>query len=217
MLSMNPNNLSKKDKIFRHGIDYNTKASGMGLGKPDIKAMKMNYSNSLKPNENDIIRNKKISEEYRKSKNFSSINTKKSFLEKLLDFNLRSIIPLKLMAFLYNLPSFSIKNIKKYIKAEWSSIEEGPVSLSVYNERKRICGACPHKKKIDGYKDPLGFCTKCGCGANPRAQLTVKLKLPAASCPIDKWGEEKGIYEGFWGRIIYILCRNKKGQDNGSI
>jgi hypothetical protein len=114
-----------------------------------------------------------------------------------------------------NRPKFTYTNVKNYAKAELSKIEQGPVSLPIYEERKKICGECPHRKYVDGYKDPLGFCTKCGCGANPRAQLTVKLKLPATSCPLDKWGESKGIYEGFWGRIRYILSRNKKGQDNG--
>jgi hypothetical protein len=114
-----------------------------------------------------------------------------------------------------NRPKITYSNVKKYIKAELSKIEQGPVSLPIYEERKKICGECPHRKYVDGYKDPLGFCTKCGCGANPRAQLTVKLKLPATSCPLDKWGESTGIYEGFWGRIRYILSRNKKGQDNG--
>jgi len=114
-----------------------------------------------------------------------------------------------------NRPQITYGNVKKYIKAELSKIEQGPVSLPIYEERKKICGECPHRKYVDGYKDPLGFCTKCGCGANPRAQLTVKLKLPATSCPLDKWGESTGIYEGFWGRIRYILSRNKKGQDNG--
>ena len=114
-----------------------------------------------------------------------------------------------------NRPKFTYTNVKNYAKAELSKIEQGPVSLPIYEERKKICGECPHRKYVDGYKDPLGFCTKCGCGAHPRAQLTVKLKLPATSCPLDKWGESKGIYEGFWGRIRYILSRNKKGQDNG--
>ena len=116
-----------------------------------------------------------------------------------------------------NRPKFTYTNVKNYAKAELSKIEQGPVSLPIYEERKKICGECPHRKYVDGYKDPLGFCTKCGCGANPRAQLTVKLRLPATSCPLDKWGESKGIYEGFWGRIRYILSRNKKGQDNGAI
>ena len=114
-----------------------------------------------------------------------------------------------------NRPKITYSNVKKYIKAELSKIEQGPVSLPIYEERKKICGECPHRKYVEGYKDPLGFCTKCGCGANPRAQLTIKLKLPATSCPLEKWGESKGIYEGFWGRLRYILSRNKKGTDNG--
>ena len=129
--------------------------------------------------------------------------------EKLFSFRFSNIIPRKVKIFILNLPVLSPKNIYSYLRAEYSNIEQGPVSLPVYEERKRICGECPHRMFPEGYHDPLGFCTECGCGANPRAQLTIKLKLPATSCPLDKWGESTGIYEGMWGRIRYIITRRR--------
>ena len=38
----------------------------------------------------------------------------------------------------------------------------------------------------------VGFCTKCGCGNNPRALLTVKVTLAGYECPLAKWGKVDG-------------------------
>tara|TARA_R100000008_G_C3557587_1_gene154126 strand:- start:222 stop:974 length:753 start_codon:yes stop_codon:yes gene_type:complete len=108
---------------------------------------------------------------------------------------------------------FSLKNIVNYFKAEQSLATQGPVSLTVYEERKKICGECPHRKTHAKIPDPLGFCTKCGCGANPRARLTNKIKMPQTSCPLDKWGKSTGIYKGVVGKIRHKLTPKSKREE----
>ena len=105
---------------------------------------------------------------------------------------------------------FTLSNVIKYVKAEQSLATQGPVSLTVYEERKKICGECPHRKTHEKIPDPLGFCTKCGCGANPRARLTNKIKMPQTSCPLDKWGTSTGIYKGVVGKIRHKLTPKSK-------
>ena len=105
---------------------------------------------------------------------------------------------------------FSIKNVFNYLKAEQSLATQGPVSLTVFEERKAICGECPHRKTHEQIPDELGFCTKCGCGANPRARLTNKIKMPQTSCPLDKWGTSTGIYKGVAGKLKYKLTPKSK-------
>ena len=214
MLNLNPDENINKGKFFQNGGKYSSHNKGIGLDSPDPNSMRANYSTvrGMMKRDPKFIEdiNKKTTDARKKVKWGSKVDS-------ILEFNLASFLPQKLISFLYNLPKVTPKNILSYFKAEISNIEQGPVSLPIYEERKQICGECPHRKFVDGYKDPLGFCTKCGCGANPRAQLTVKLKLPATSCPINKWGESKGVYESLWGKFKYILSRNKKGQGNGSI
>tara|TARA_R110002012_G_scaffold179281_3_gene344870 strand:- start:1708 stop:2418 length:711 start_codon:yes stop_codon:yes gene_type:complete len=105
---------------------------------------------------------------------------------------------------------FTLSNIISYVKAEQSLATQGPVSLTVYEERKKICGECPHRKTNEKVPDPLGFCTKCGCGANPRARLTNKIKMPQTSCPLDKWGTSTGIYKGILGKLRHKLTPKSK-------
>lgn len=77
-----------------------------------------------------------------------------------------------------------------YFRAERSLAVEGPVLLEVYEARKGQCMACP--KRQASPRDEVGFCGSCGCGQRDRARLTVKLTMPAVSCPLGKWGEAKG-------------------------
>lgn len=77
-----------------------------------------------------------------------------------------------------------------YFRAERSLAVEGPVSVEAYEARKAQCMACP--KRQASARDDIGFCGSCGCGQRDRARLTVKLTMPAASCPLGKWGEAKG-------------------------
>ena len=105
---------------------------------------------------------------------------------------------------------FTLSNAINYFKAEQSLATQGPVSLTVYEERKKICGECPHRKTHDKIPDPLGFCTKCGCGANPRARLTNKIKMPQTSCPLNKWDTSTGIYKGVLGKLRHKLTPKSK-------
>lgn len=77
-----------------------------------------------------------------------------------------------------------------YFRAERSLAVEGPVSPEAFEARKAQCMACP--KRQASPRDEVGFCGSCGCGQRDRARLTVKLTMPAVSCPLGKWGEAKG-------------------------
>jgi hypothetical protein len=211
-MRLDPRKTIEKKRFFRHGTDY--LETNVDIDKPITDRMIANYSNSMgarhgskeyRNYSSKLMKERKLQMEA-EQKRYEWLQRKEKLIRKI-----KSPIPTRIKSFFSNLPKFTPKNIKSYVRAELSNIGQGPVSLPIYEERKKICGECPHRKFVEGYKDPLGFCTKCGCGANPRAQLTVKLKLPATSCPLEKWGESKGIYEGFWGRIRYILSRNKKG------
>lgn len=215
MLKINPNedNIGGNRRFFQHGVDYRTNHSrGFGVGSPQPEMLKTNLSKTRGLITKDEKITKGLIEAQEKQKKKERWERRVNYI---MRFSLSSLIPNKLISLIGNMPTITVKNIRSYLRAEWSNIEQGNVALPIYEERKRICGECPHRKFSAGYNDPLGFCTKCGCGANPRAQLTVKLKLPATSCPIDKWGEAKGVNESFWGRIRYILRLRRK--QNGSI
>tara|TARA_R100001509_G_scaffold93877_3_gene54300 strand:- start:2926 stop:3777 length:852 start_codon:yes stop_codon:yes gene_type:complete len=108
---------------------------------------------------------------------------------------------------------FTLTNVINYFRAEQSLATQGPVSLTVFKEREKICGECPHRKTHDKIPDPLGFCTKCGCGANPRARLTNKIKMPQTSCPLNKWGTSTGIYKGVFGKLRHKLTPKSKREE----
>ena len=201
-----PSRFVSEGGIYSSHLGQSTKS-----GKANMTAMKASYSKTFgfhtpekeKVQKFEEIFRKQVEAEQQRISDFK----KHVWKAKLLNFRISYLIPQKVKTFIINLPVMSPKNIYRYLRAEISNIDQGPVSLPVYEERKKICGKCPHRMYPEGYHDPLGFCTKCGCGANPRAQLTVKLKLPATSCPLGKWDESRGIYEGLWGRIRYIIKR----------
>jgi hypothetical protein len=65
----------------------------------------------------------------------------------------------------------------------------------VQHERAAICRACEGRAEVvEGATDPgnIGWCTKCGCGSNRRAALSVKLTLAGATCPLGKWQPVEG-------------------------
>jgi hypothetical protein len=86
------------------------------------------------------------------------------------------------------------KHIISYLKAEWSLIRQGRVSNKIFNKRKNICSSCDKLKNPHTDKENLGWCGGgCGCQiGNPRAALSQKLYMPTLSCPINKFGPEKG-------------------------
>lgn len=82
-------------------------------------------------------------------------------------------------------------SVKSYLAAEMSLFTQGPVSLPIYEERKQACMTCPERLEKPE-KDEIGFCKACGCGERKRAGLSVKLHMPNATCPLNKWKPEKG-------------------------
>lgn len=78
--------------------------------------------------------------------------------------------------------------IKQYARAEITHVLAGPASDADAAARLAICSACEHKK-IDGEKM---WCSKCGCGKNPRAEIKIKVTLAGAACPEKKWGAVAG-------------------------
>tara|TARA_R100001510_G_C7580358_1_gene153577 strand:+ start:63 stop:722 length:660 start_codon:yes stop_codon:yes gene_type:complete len=201
-------------RFFREGVVYTSEEeSQVGLQRPNMDGLRASYSKTAGFHTPDTEKVKAFNDVFlaqaRKERERRKQDIRAARRMKILSFRFSHLIPKRVQTLVLNMPRLTPKNIYSYLRAEYSNIEQGPVSLPVYEERKKICGECPHRMFPDGYHDPLGFCTKCGCGANPRAQLTVKLKLPATSCPIGKWDESPGIYEGMWGRIRYIITRRR--------
>jgi hypothetical protein len=77
-----------------------------------------------------------------------------------------------------------------YAKAEASLLVKGPVGVDELVRRLETCNACDHLKRAEE-PGKLGWCTKCGCGEKSRAELTVKGRMPAASCPFGLWRNEE--------------------------
>lgn len=84
------------------------------------------------------------------------------------------------------------ENVGKYLAAETSVVVEGEVEDAVFEERKAHCIACPNRVLSDKLPDELGFCRSCGCGVSQRARLTVKLRMPATTCPMGKFQRSSG-------------------------
>jgi len=83
----------------------------------------------------------------------------------------------------------------KYFAAEATHAFGGPAPAAVFEERMRLCLACPGRVDVlEGMTDDggVGFCTKCGCGANQRSKLSVKLTLAGVDCPLGKFGKVEG-------------------------
>lgn len=80
--------------------------------------------------------------------------------------------------------SFLSKAIS-YAKAEVSLLTQ---FISEEDVRKRL-DACQGCSNLKPSREPgqLGWCGACGCGKNARAELTVKVRMPAATCPLGKW------------------------------
>lgn len=83
----------------------------------------------------------------------------------------------------------------QYARAELTHATQGPASEADAAARLAICMACPdraveYKGMTDA--DGVGWCTKCGCGNNPRALLTVKVTLAGVECPLNKWSKVDG-------------------------
>ena len=104
-------------------------------------------------------------------------------------------------------------SVTSYIAAEASLFTQGPVSLPVFEERKQACMSCPERMEKPE-KDEIGFCKACGCGERKRAGLSVKLHMPNATCPLNKWQPEKGEGIGQLKRIGGIVDQIKGVSEN---
>jgi len=80
-------------------------------------------------------------------------------------------------------PSNPLAKAVSWVKAEASRVLEGDVPDNQYQERLKACRACPKLKA----GNPVGWCGACGCGTRRRAELSIKAKMPKASCPLSKW------------------------------
>lgn len=71
--------------------------------------------------------------------------------------------------------------------ASWAKAEASALVSSITEEqiqaRISACMTCEYRKP----GDPVGHCTKCGCGDLPAAELSRKARLPAATCPQGRW------------------------------
>lgn len=69
--------------------------------------------------------------------------------------------------------------------AEVSQMVNGKLDDAQYQGRIDACQSCD---ALDAREAPLvGYCKACGCGQNSRSELTVKGRMPGATCPKNKW------------------------------
>lgn len=72
-----------------------------------------------------------------------------------------------------------------WAKAEASQVLSGPLSDEQYEARIAVCRSCDQLDAADAPQ--IGHCKACGCGKRPRAEITVKGRMPAATCPKNLW------------------------------
>lgn len=74
-----------------------------------------------------------------------------------------------------------------WMRAEASLLVQGPLEGDALEARLAACRGCHRFERAEG---KVGFCTACGCGRSARAELSVKARMPAATCPLDRWPRE---------------------------
>jgi hypothetical protein len=92
-------------------------------------------------------------------------------------------------------PPSAMAQATQYARVEMTHATQGPASEADAAARLAICMACPDRAvEYKGMTDAggVGWCTKCGCGNNPRAMLSVKVTLAGVECPLAKWGKVEG-------------------------
>jgi len=92
-------------------------------------------------------------------------------------------------------PPSAMAQATQYARVEMTHATQGPASEADAAARLAICMVCPDRAvEYKGMTDAggVGWCTKCGCGNNPRAMLTVKVTLAGVECPLAKWGNVEG-------------------------
>jgi hypothetical protein len=103
----------------------------------------------------------------------------------------------------------TVAHAAQYAAAEVSGVIEGTVTDEVYATRLEACVACPARKLSTQLPDMVGYCGDCGCGVNARSRLTVKLRLPSATCPRQLWmptiGKRVNALRKLWRGIVKKL------------
>lgn len=77
-----------------------------------------------------------------------------------------------------SLPARAMSWAKAEASALVSSISEEQVQARI-----SACMTCEYRRP----GDPVGHCTKCGCGDSPAAELSRKARLPSSTCPQGRW------------------------------
>lgn len=95
----------------------------------------------------------------------------------------------------------SITNVNRYLTAEASLHLNGPVTDEVFEDRATKCKSCPLLRHSTTLPDEIGYCSGCGCGVNSRSKLTVKLRMPASTCPLNKWAKSEGRHASVIDRL----------------
>ena len=72
-----------------------------------------------------------------------------------------------------------------WARAEASVVLVGELSDADFGARVAVCAACPALQPAPA--PAIGFCGACGCGTSARAELTIKGRMPLATCPHGKW------------------------------
>jgi hypothetical protein len=88
-----------------------------------------------------------------------------------------------------------VAGVRQYLATEAKHAVRGPAPAEVVEQRIRLCMECPGRVDVyQGVKDDggVGFCTQCGCPANQRSKLSVKLTLAGVTCPLSKFGPVEG-------------------------
>lgn len=106
------------------------------------------------------------------------------------------------------LREMNVANVGRYLNAEASLHLHGPVTDDVYEERKAHCLGCPKRHVSEKVPDEIGFCRGCGCGISERARLTVKLRMPATTCPDGKFGKAEGRHPRLLDRAKAWIVRS---------
>ena len=99
--------------------------------------------------------------------------------------------------------------VRGYVKAEVSLAVRGSVDAETLAARLSACAKCPHLQR--DAKVAVGYCGACGCGKNPRSELSVKATMPAARCPKHRWSTiaRPTKREGWIAKIVGALRRFK--------
>lgn len=85
----------------------------------------------------------------------------------------------------------AVSRMAAYASAELSNVFSLPLSSGAIEQRVSACKSCVKLvSSLDGRTDSggIGFCAGCGCGGRKRAALSVKIKMPKATCPLGRWG-----------------------------